>query len=198
MATQNKITEIIAAIKTIYPYYAKDTDVSILVQLWNRLLKEYPDELIDACFIKCLQTCKVPPTPADVIEQIKALVQSTEPSDEELWTVFTKALREADRQIYYFQFNYVMGNGKSQGDIAREKVQELWDSLPEKVRQYIGGKSEFIRMAREYDDDDLKFEKNRFLKNMPIIQARQEDRKAFALLENKAGVAFGRLEGGKQ
>ena len=197
MATQNKITEIIAAIKTIYPYYAKDTDVSILVQLWNRLLKEYPDELIDACFIKCLQTCKMPPTPADVIEQIKSLVQSQEPSDEELWTVLTKALKEADRLVYYFQFTAIQANGKTQGDNARAEFDSLWESLPEKIKQYLGGKSE-LRVMSSLDDEDLKFEKNRFLKNMPIIQARQEHRKAFTLLENKSGIAFGRLEGGKQ
>ena len=84
MASQNKITEIIAAIKTIYPYYAKDADVSVLVKLWNSLLREFPDEVVEVAFYKCLQTCKMPPTPAEVLENIKAMQEATEPTDEEL------------------------------------------------------------------------------------------------------------------
>lgn len=197
MASQNKITEIIFAIKTLYSYYAKDTDVPSLVKIWGMTLNDYPDDIVDVALVKCLQTCTVPPTPADVIKQIKTLMQSVEPSDEELWNVLTKALREADRLIYYFQFNAVQANGRTQGDNARTEFNKLWEDLPEKIKQYLGGISEFINMSG-YSDEDLKYEKNRFLKNMPIIQARQEGKVAFTMLENKAGIAFGRLEGGKQ
>lgn len=198
MASQNKITEIIAAIKTIYPYYAKEADVSVLVKLWISLLRDFPDEVVEVAFYKCLQTCKMPPTPADVLENIKALQEATEPTDEELWNVFTKALKETERQIYYFRFNAIMPNGKTQGDNARERVGELWEGLPEKVKQYIGGMGEFIRMAQTYDSDELKFEKTRFLKTMPIIKNRNEYNELHLLLQGGGGVVFGRLEGGKE
>lgn len=42
MATQKKIIECIASIKVVYPYYAKETDVKLLVNTWNLLLREYP------------------------------------------------------------------------------------------------------------------------------------------------------------
>lgn len=42
MATKKKIIEMIASVKTIYPYYAKDTDVPTLVNTWALLLREYP------------------------------------------------------------------------------------------------------------------------------------------------------------
>ena len=198
MASQNKITEIIAAIKTIYPYYAKDADVSVLVKLWISLLREFPDEVVEVAFYKCLQTCKMPPTPADVLENIKALHEATEPTDEELWNALTLALREAERQIYRFPYTFVEANGMTQGENARRKVQALWEGLPEKVRQYIGGKGEFIRMAQTYDSDELKFEKTRFLKTMPIIKNRNEYSELHLLLQGGGGVIFGRLEGGKE
>lgn len=198
MASQNKITEIIAAIKTIYPYYAKEADVSVLVKLWNSLLREFPDEVVEVAFYKCLQTCKMPPTPADVLERIKALHEATEPTDEELWNVFTKALNETERQIYRFPYTFVEENGLTQGENARRKVQELWEGLPEKVKQYIGGKGEFIRMAQTHDSDELKFEKTRFLKTMPIIKNRNEYNELHLLLQGGGGVIFGRLEGGKE
>ena len=74
MASQNKIIEMIAAIKTIYSYYAKDTDVQMLVKTWAVLLKNYPDDAVEVAFYKCLQTCKMPPTPADVIEKLSDLI----------------------------------------------------------------------------------------------------------------------------
>ena len=97
MATQNKITEVIAAIKTLYSYYAKDTDLAVLVKTWGVLLKPYPDEVVEIALLKCFQKCKTPPTPADVIEQINLMIESTEETDEEIWGKFTKALRIVTR-----------------------------------------------------------------------------------------------------
>lgn len=187
MATINKITEMIASIKTIYPYYAKDTDVQMLVKTWNVLLKNYPDKAVEVAFFKCLQTCKMPPTPADVIEALNAMIESTEPTEEELWDSFTKALRETERQVACFNFSYIpYGEKITQGDMARENVQKIWDNLPEKVQRYIGSKNELIRIARNHTADELKFEKNRFLKAMPTIKARQEFTSLAALLgDNK-------------
>lgn len=174
MATQNKITELIAAIKTLYSYYAKDSDVAVLVKTWAVLLKPYPDEVVEVALFKCFQKCKTPPTPADVIEQINLMVESTEPSEEELWAEYTKALKEVERQLYYFQFNYVLPCGKSQGDIARDKVKAIWEELPERLKRYIGSKGELIRMAQSYSDEELKFEKTRFFKSLPTIKKREE------------------------
>lgn len=167
MATMNKITEIIAAIKTIYPYYAKDTDIETLVKTWNMLLRDYPDEAVNVAFYKCLQTCKMPPTPADVIENLNAIAEANEETDESLWGVYTKALREVERQIYYIQY-------PKPGEDAREKIQNAWEALPWKIREYIGSKGELMRMAKNYDDEELKYEKTRFLKTMPTIRKREK------------------------
>ena len=169
MASVNQITSMIAAIKTIYPYYAKDADVQVLVKTWGALLKEYPDEAVKSAFYKCLQTCKMPPTPADVIEQLNAIKAAKEPTDEELWNEYTKALREGEKLIYYFRFTAREANGLTQGENARRKFLSLYENLPEKIKSYLGGYSEFMRMAQNYDDEELKFERNRFIKTMPII-----------------------------
>ena len=87
MATKNKITEMIAAVKTIYPYYAKDADVATLVKTWAVLLKDYPDDAVSVAFYKALQTCKMPPTPADVIENLDEMAKAMGQTDEELWQV---------------------------------------------------------------------------------------------------------------
>ena len=53
MASKKKIIEMIASIKTIYPYYAKEADVQTLVNTWSILLKDYPDNVLEAAMFKC-------------------------------------------------------------------------------------------------------------------------------------------------
>jgi hypothetical protein len=86
--------------------------------------------------------------------------------------------------VYYFRFNAVEANGRTQSDNAKMRVQELWDNLPERLKQYIGSKGELIRIARDYTDDDMKYEKNRFFKMMPAMKKREEAAKIVLLLGN--------------
>lgn len=173
MASQKKIIEMIASIKAIYPYYAKDTDIELTVKTWKVLLKDIPDDVTEVAFYKALQTCKMPPTPADVLEEVKGLISANEPTDEELWGVFLEVLPKVSELRYMFRFTAIQSNGKTQGANARDKFEKLWQDLPDKLKEYVGSKGELMRIA-EYTDEELKFEKNRFMKTMPTIQKRQE------------------------
>lgn len=185
MASQNKIIEMIAAIKTIYSYYAKDTDVQMLVKTWGVLLKNYPDEAVEVAFYKCLQTCKMPPTPADVIERLDEMMKADEPTHEELWNTFTKTLRKTSSLVYRFDFTFVEANGKTQGQNARAEFNALWDALPEALKQYCGGSGELIRLSRA-SEEELKFERTRFFKTMPTIEKRQATTELKLSLDNDA------------
>ena len=48
MATKQTIKNIIAAIKHIYPYYAKDTDITYTISIWEMLLSDYDDDGLTA------------------------------------------------------------------------------------------------------------------------------------------------------
>ena len=176
MASQNKIIEMIGAIKTIYSYYAKETDVKLLVKTWTTLLQNYDDNIVEAAFYKCLQTCKMPPTPADVIETIQSMRKSLEPTDEELWTVYEKALRLTWDQMQRFGDTYIDSSGMSQGQQARKKVDDIFEGLPDKIKRYVASKGELMRLAREWNFDIsfATWEKQRFIKSMPIMEKRQE------------------------
>lgn len=173
MASKNKILEVIGAIKTIYPYYAKETNVELLVNMWQILFADYADKELEIAFMMCLKICKTPPTPADIIEQINDLQRADAPTDEELWNSFTEYLKEARRYVYNFGYTMTESNGKTQGQNAREKFHSLWESMPEDIKQFVGGEGEMIRIARA-GDDELKFERNRFFKSIPTIHKRKE------------------------
>lgn len=177
MASNKKIIEMIGAIKTIYSYYAKETDVRLLVDTWSMLLQSYDDEIVNTAFYKCLQTCKTPPTPADVIEQITSMQRLYQPSDEELWASYKKALRDTCVQMRSFGYTYIDATGISQGEQARRKVEEIWNGLNDKIKHYLGAKGELMRNASAWGEDENAFftwEKPRFMKQMPIMEKRQE------------------------
>ena len=173
MASAKKIGEFIASIKTIYPYYSKEGDSELLSEMWLLLLKGIPDEVANFAFLNCLKTCKIPPTPADVLEQVKLLSSINEPTDEELWGELLKALEEVRSLTPCFKYNFVEENGKTQGENAKADFQKLWNNLPEKLRRYLGNKEELRRMSK-YDEEELKFEKNIFLKTMPAREKKHE------------------------
>lgn len=183
MATQKKIIEMIGSVKTIYPYYAKETDVETLVKTWTLLLKDYPDKAVDVAFVKCLQICKMPPTPADVIEQLNSMLDSLETSDEELWSVYTKALRKIQPEVSPNGYLRCPLFGQTSDD-AHRRIEKVYEELPDVLKRYIGSKGELMRMSRDYTDDDLKYEKTRFLKMMPTLKKRQEAAKIFLALGN--------------
>lgn len=197
MASQNKIVEIIFGIKTIYPYYAKETDVESLVKTWGMLLRDIPDDMADAAFYAALRVCKVPPTPADLIEQIRAMQAASAPSPESLWVEYHNALRDTMRLIPQFSYTYVDESGISQGQQARNKVDAIWAKLSEPIKQYLSSRGELIRQAQQMavsSEDDTGWEKQRFIKNVPIILKRAE----YSGLRLGGGERVGLLGGGER
>lgn len=175
MASKEKIVEIIASIKTIYPYYAKDGNMKLTASVWERVLQNYNDEEVGAAFYSCLQSCKVPPTPADIIERINGARKALEPSDEMLWSIYYDALVKTLDLMAQFSYTFVESDGISQGQKARNKVDKLFEELPSKIKDYLGNKGELMRIARSINTQDASFEKARFLKTMPTIEKRQEN-----------------------
>lgn len=176
MVSKEKIVEIIASIKTIYPYYAKDGNMKLTASVWERVLQNYNDEEVGAAFYSCLQSCKVPPTPADIIERINGARKALEPSNEQLWGVYYDALVRTLDLMAQFSYTFVESDGISQGQKARNKVDKLYEGLPEKIKEYLGSKGELMRIARSINTQDASFEKARFLKTMPSVEKSQEAR----------------------
>lgn len=126
-----------------------------------------------------MKRCKVPPTPADIIEIIAEAQKSLEPSDEELWSLYHDALRQVLRLTGMFGYTYIDETGLSQGEQARRRVTAIWNGLPEKIKTYLATEGELIRRARELNFTEISFEKTRFFKTMPIVAKRLEHSNLF-------------------
>lgn len=189
MASKKTIIKAIGAIKTIYSYFGKDVDLELLVNTWSALLEEYTDDEVDRGVFMALKVCKYAPVPADVIEQIESLKESKKPSEVELWVLLQKALKEVLYYSHRLEYNYIDATGISQGEQARKAIANVWESMPEELRIYIGDKSELITAARALNYTEGSYERNRFSKTFPILRKRVEANAAF--LETKRKLLEG-------
>ena len=175
MANKNTIIKAIAAIKTVYSYFGKDTDIELLVNTWYSLLLEYTDEEVDRGLYKALKVCKYAPVPADIIEQIEGLRELKKPSEVQLWVELQKALKEVLYLSYRLNYNYIDDTGISQGEQARRRIKEIWKSLPQELQIYLGDSPELLTQARALNySEGLSYERNRFSKTYPILLKRAE------------------------
>lgn len=176
MASEEKVVEVLLTIKAVYPYYAKDANLTVLKNVWKKALQRYDDETVEYAFGMCIESCNVPPTPADIIERINGARKALEPSNEQLWTVYYDALVRTLDLMAQFSYTFVESDGISQGQKARNKVEKIFEGLPTKIKDYLGDKGEMMRIARSINTQDASFEKARFLKAMPSVEKSQEAR----------------------
>ncbi len=186
MAEKTTIIKAIGAIKTIYNYFGKDTDLELLVNTWYSLLQQYTNEEVDRGVFLALQSCKYAPVPADIIEQIERLRNKEKPCESELWALYRKALKEVLYYSYRLDYNYIDSSGISQGEQARSAINDIWSSLPPELQIYLGDKSELISAARALNTSELSYERNRFSKVYPLLQKRVEDKRLFLELANNS------------
>jgi len=174
MASKKTVIKAIAAIKTVYSYFGKETDTTLLVDTWHSLLEEYTDEEVDRGVFKALKTCKYAPVPADIIEHIEELRNIKKPSETQLWVEYQRALRETLYYSHRLNYNYIDYTGLSQGEQAKRRIDAIWEGLPQELKIYLGDKSELLSNARLLNSSDVSYERNRFSKVFPILQKRVE------------------------
>jgi hypothetical protein len=174
MANKKTIIKAIAAIKTVYNYFGKDVDLEMLVDTWYSLLLEYTDDEVDRGLYKALKVCKYAPVPADIIEQIEGLRELKKPSETQLWVELQKALKEVLYLSYRLDYNYIDSTGISQGEQARRRIKEIWESLPQELQIYLGDKTEMLTAAKGLNYSEGSYERNRFSKTYPILIKRVE------------------------
>ena len=184
MASKKCIIKAIGAIKTIYSYFGKETDIELLVDTWHSLLQNYTDSEVDKGVFMALRVCKYAPVPADIIEQIESYKKRNKPSETELWALYRKALKEVLYYSYRLEYNYIDSSGLSQGEQARRSIARIWAELPEELKIYIGDKQELISSAKALNYSELSYERNRFSKTFPLLEKRVEDRKLFLEFQN--------------
>ncbi len=168
--TKTDMLQIIGMIRVNYSYAFKEVtknDFAIMNDLWFNSLKKYSKEVVFAGFQLCLERCKMPPTIADMVDNIKNLVIAGSPNELELWHELEEAIADA-RYIYNFQGG-LWPSGKLVNPI--NDLPKVFDRLNPINKEYLGNIST-LKDLKNYET--LDYEKSRYLSMLPKIRERLE------------------------
>ena len=178
--TKSEIVKIITAIKVQCPEalpYRNENEFDILVDMWHDILKEYPSEVVWQAVRNALKNTVYQKQNwiGAISQEIDKMQIAYEKDENELWAELTGVLREVSDCAYKFRFNYVEPNGLTQGENAYNRVKEIYKNLSPELKDYMQNVNGLINLANS-TDNELNFEKGRFLKVMPQIKGRARTR----------------------
>lgn len=180
MASKQAIVGVLATIKTAFPY-TKEVDEKLQARLWMRMFETVDDGMLGQAVFKALKENNTPPAIADVFEQIEKIKDANRETPEELWQILRGTFKDVDRLHYQSQF--------SDGAEKREELKALYESLPEEIKTYLGSVSELVSLAKRRYEDDIKFDRKNFIKSVPHIRKRADEKMMIA--ESKRGLLNG-------
>ena len=165
------VAKMVAVFKLNYNAYnnAKPEEIKMMVDFWYNRLKEYDVEIVLLAFDRIIKYSKYLPTLASFIEQIEKMGNVNEDSEFELWEELSKAIYEAS--IIGGRLGYTatpLGETKTQGQLAREQLDELFNKLNPLIKEYVVSVQGLLNLG----NIDAEFEKARFLKAYPRLRER--------------------------
>lgn len=178
--TKSEIIKVITAVKMQCPDalpYKNDVEFEILVDMWFDCFKEYPAEIVWAATRNALKnTVYQKQNWIGAINQEVAKMQVAYEKDEnELWAELTGVFREVNDCAYRFRFNFVERNGKTQGENARIRIEEIFNSLSPELQAYCRNIGGLIELA-DLTNEQLNYEKGRFMRMIPQLKERAKTR----------------------
>lgn len=146
-----------------------EEEIKLVLDTWIECLADYDREVVAVAFKQAIKTCRTAPTIADIIKQIHIMQNATNKTEYDLWAELDKAIYDAT--VLYGKFGYTaipIGETKTQGEIAREQFDRLYDSLDPIIKDYVHDKQGLINLI----DCELDYEKGRFFKAIPNLRNR--------------------------
>lgn len=169
--TKADVAEIFLTYATVYPEQSRQIeDEKALIQVYYDLLKEYPAEVVRTAATNAMKTCKFLPKPSEIIDEVRKITTSFELSEGELFAQLKSAAGKAEDLFGQFNYTFVR-DGKTQGERAREEVRELYESLDPVLKEYIGGVSGLLSLARN-DEEQWGYERARFARSLETNRRR--------------------------
>lgn len=160
----------------------------MLLASWYAILQEYPKEICDKAVINAIKNAEFAPRIGNIVKEIENMQEAFEKTDHELWAELISKFREVRRFASRVNNNFVESNGLTQGENARQILEEIFDELAPELKDYCRNSRGLIELA-QYTEEQLSFERGRFIKTMPQLRARKKMREQTPI--NLAGLIQG-------
>lgn len=148
--TFEAVVQMLNVIRVVWPKFlqgAGDAEAEIAARAWYAVLRNEPEELVQAALEDCQRSSPYPPVPADLCTRIAAMRQADEITAEEAFELLRKAARNG---IYH----------------AREE----FDKLPMECRRFLGSSSALRDLAMVDEDQISTVTRGQFLRRFESIR----------------------------
>lgn len=145
---------ILGIIKTAYPNFYKDMskgELQNIVALWGEMFENDDVELVKVATKELINSFKFPPTIADIKDKMYSLTTNKK-TPSELWGELADGLRNG---IY--------------------NSEEVFESLSPEVKKFVRNPAQIKELAMIDSDVVHSVVKGQFLKQIEVIQKRQEE-----------------------
>lgn len=164
---KNYILVIQTNFENAYKFETK-TEYNTLYASWLNILGKYPKEVCDAAVYNALSKAKFAPRIGDIVEEIKALLSADQKTEEELWAELLDVKYDVYEQSRYLPY-------PQHYDEAYKKLEKIYAGLSDELKHYLVNVSALISFSK-LDEESLPYEKNTFLKRIPVIRKHAEDK----------------------
>lgn len=191
--TKENVAELITMNYALYKLGSKpltDAEQKAMLDVWYWHFKDHDSTVVKTAFLKANAVCKFPIQPADIFEQLQQMATENMEPAAKMWDDFLKIARKISNNATCYGYTFRLPSGKTQGQDAREKNAELFESLPKEVQEWCGGISTATEIGNMPDSDAQRFERPRFLKD---VDAQRQTTKN--ILELKTAPQFRQIAG---
>lgn len=160
------VVRLMVELKANYRYTFRDVtkeEMAIMTERWYDCLKHFTDEQVENAFKVALCKLSMPPTIADIIGIISRQERLTEPSDADLWRKIVTARGELCQSVWVKN-----GGFRALWELRGKEARRVYEMLPIAVQHYVGFEA-FCDLCG-MDDEELKYERARFLKSISDIR----------------------------
>lgn len=141
---------------------SSDGERKLLIASWYEILKEYPKEVCDQAVTNALKKAKFAPRIGDIVQEADAIMNAGAKSDEELWAELMQCLPKVYDVSRYLKYEQYFKN-------ASRKLNDIYEKLSPELKLYVVNVSTLIEIS-ELTEDNLRFEKARFFRQMPDLR----------------------------
>lgn len=168
-----------------------DNEMSILVESWYSILKNYPREVCNEAVMQTLKRARFAPRIGDVVETIEKMQNVFQKSDSELWNELVKVTPQVWSLLQGYQ------------DLDNKvTIKSLFDGLSPELKAYLHSSSG-LRQLANYDYEQMSYERGRFMRIMPQVKEKEKTRRELPAnvavlvkgLEDKIQIADKKLLG---
>lgn len=169
--TKQDVAELLTMNYALYKLGSKpltDAEQKAMLDVWYWHFGSYDYTLVKKAFLKANAVCKFPIQAADIFEQLRQMaLENMEPAAK-LWENFLSVARKMSNNATRYGFTFRLPDGRTQGQEARDRNQELFLSLPKEVQEWCGGINGAVEIGNLTDSDAQKYERPRFLREIEL------------------------------